>query len=230
MKPSISVIIPAYNEAHTINFTLKQLYSQDFSASFEVILVDGDPQRKTAAAVTDGRVKKIVSERGRAIQMNTGTRVASGDILLFLHADTVLPEHGLTMIQKACMAPKTAGGAFDLGIRSEDALFRLVEFGVRLRYRLTRIPYGDQAIFIRRSVFEGLGGYPEIPLMEDVALIRSLRASGKHLVQIRHKVSTSARRWQKEGILRCTLRNYILIILYHMGVSPFKLAHYYPLT
>jgi rSAM/selenodomain-associated transferase 2 len=227
LKPGISIVIPVYDEAYTINQLLEHLNRQAVTQGFEIVMVDGHPAGTTAAAVSDKRVVIISSEKGRAVQMNRGAEAAKGHILLFLHADTFLPENALSKIADALSIPGNAAGAFDLGIRSCRSVYRIIEFGVRIRYHLTGIPYGDQAIFVKKTVFDRIKGYPEIPIMEDVAFMRSLKASGEQIVRLRCKVSTSARRWQKEGILRCTLRNYMLIMLYHFGVSPLKLAKHY---
>jgi rSAM/selenodomain-associated transferase 2 len=159
--------------------------------------------------------------------MNAGALLAGGEVLLFLHADTELPPDGLTRICSVIRDKGCVGGSFDLGIRSDRLCFRLIESAASLRSRMTRIPYGDQAIFLRRDYFRGLGGFRELPLMEDVDLMRRLRRSGGRIHIIRGKVKTSARRWESEGVLYCTLRNWMLMFLYLLGVSPERLARFY---
>jgi len=159
--------------------------------------------------------------------MNAGAALASGDLLLFLHVDSVLPDNALRLLRSAMRDARIAGGAFELGIASDRALFRITERYVAVRTRLTRIPFGDQAIFLRRAYFDGIGGYSDIPLMEDVDLMIRVRKRGGAITVLPEKVMTSARRWEREGILYCTLRNWMLQILYSIGVSPIRLARWY---
>lgn len=183
--------------------------------------------QNTINVIKDRHVKKVTSSKGRAIQMNTGAKAASGNIFLFLHADTYLPENAHQLIIQALHDKNTAAGAFNLGIRSRKTVFRIIEQMVYFRTRLTGIPYGDQGIFIKREFFETLGGYGNIPIMEDVDLMRRIKTTGKKIATIDEKVFTSARRWEKEGIIYCTLRNWILILLYLFGVPPEKLTTFY---
>jgi rSAM/selenodomain-associated transferase 2 len=159
--------------------------------------------------------------------MNAGAAVAAGEILIFLHADTRLPQRALALIDEALARETTIGGAFDLRIDSRRPIVKVIARIASLRSRLTRIPYGDQAIFIRRDRFDRLGGYPEIPLMEDVALMRGIKRAGKMIVFIPEPVTTSARRWEQEGVLYATLRNWLLLSAYLLGVAPDKLTKYY---
>jgi GT2 family glycosyltransferase len=148
-------------------------------------------------------------------------------VLLFLHADTVLPPAAFERIAEAMRDEGCVGGAFDLRIDSRRTGFRVIEKVASLRSRLTRIPYGDQAIFIRASCFRTLGGFREIPLMEDVDLMRRIKRKGWRIVIFREPVITSARRWEKEGLVFGTLRNWFLMTLYLCGVPPERLARYY---
>jgi rSAM/selenodomain-associated transferase 2 len=172
-------------------------------------------------------VKTALSEKSRARQMNCGAALASGEILLFLHADTLLPRDGLARTKAAMADGRYAAGAFDLGIRTERRIFRITEKYVALRTRLTRVPFGDQAIFVRKNYFDSIGGYKDIPLMEDVELMRRIRKRGDKIFIIPEQVMTSARRWEKEGVLYCTLRNWALQLSYALGVSPERLARWY---
>jgi rSAM/selenodomain-associated transferase 2 len=221
----ISIIIPALDEAGSINNTLEGVFAQ--GGNYEVIVVDGDPGGSTIKAIERGGVKKAVSERGRARQMNAGTAHARGDIFLFLHADTLLPRRALSAVLSAMKDQNVAGGAFCLGIRSGRPVYRAIELGAALRTRLFRIPYGDQAIFLRRRCFEAFGGFKEIPIMEDLDLMRRLKRAGNDIRILPDRVSTSPRRWEKEGVVRSTLRNWALAGLFLMGVSPERLAAYY---
>jgi len=226
MATGLSVIIPVWNEAATINDCLTALVEVAGENDLEIIVVDGHPERTTLPALRRP-VVKLTSPKGRAKQMNTGAAAANGDILLFLHADTMLPDHGIDAVFEVLESPDVVGGAFDLSIDAPGWGFRLIEWTASRRSRITKIPYGDQAIFLRRSVFEDLGGYSEIPLMEDVALMRTLKQKGLPIVFIDRPVSTSARRWKQRGVIRGTLRNWVLISLYLLGVSPERLARHY---
>lgn len=224
---SISVIIPVLNEAGIINETINALTRLPHDARLEIIIVDGGPCRETLNVIQRTDVQKIPGRKGRSCQLNEGARNAAGEILLFLHADTELPLNALNTISSVMKEEKYVGGAFDLGIKSGKPVFRLIETAASLRSRFTRIPYGDQAIFIRKEYFHAAGRFREIPIMEDVELMRRIKKAGDKIYIVPEKVGTSARRWEKEGIVYCTLRNWILITLYSMGVPPEKLAAFY---
>lgn len=225
----ISIIIPVLHEEHNINNLINHLYNQSGVKDLEVIVVDADPQRGTINAIKKRKgVISIVSEKGRGRQMNAGAEIATGDILLFLHADTMLPPGGLKEIAFILQQKRYIGGAFYLGIDSDKTLIRLIALCASLRSQLTRIPFGDQAIFIRRDYFKRIGGYKEIPLMEDVELMRRIRKRGDKIYIIKAKAKTSPRRWEKEGILFTTLRNWSLQFLFFLRVSPKRLSRFYP--
>jgi rSAM/selenodomain-associated transferase 2 len=159
--------------------------------------------------------------------MNTGAAVAHGEILIFLHADTTLPDNALGKISRALQDRNYVGGAFDLRIDSDRLFLKYIATRASLRSRWNRIPYGGQAIFIRKKYFDQIGGDKEIPLMEDIDLMRRIKKDGKQIVIFSDKVITSARRWESEGALYTTLRNQILVRLFYLGVSPHRLAKYY---
>jgi len=159
--------------------------------------------------------------------MNEGAALASGDILLFLHVDTRLPRDALGLIRSAMEDNRHVAGAFDLGIESSQPIFRIIEQAASLRSRVTRIPFGDQGIFIRKEYFMRVGGYREIPVMEDVEIMDRIKKQGGRIYIIPRRVSTDSRRWEQEGIVRCTLRNWMLQIFYFLGISPYKLARFY---
>jgi rSAM/selenodomain-associated transferase 2 len=225
--PSISVIIPVLNEAAAISGLIKHLRALDPGRDMEIVVVDGDPGGSTLSAVREPGIVLANSVRGRAAQMNAGAARAEGDILLFLHADTRLPANAVTNILNAFRDREYVAGCFDLGIESSKWYFRITERYVAWRTRMTRIPFGDQAIFIRREYFERIGGYRDIPIMEDVELMRRIRGRGDVLCIIPDRVRTSARRWEKEGVVFATLRNWMLQFLYFIGVSPERLARFY---
>jgi rSAM/selenodomain-associated transferase 2 len=227
LPPTFSIIIPAYSEARRINGLIGHINRQDSVFEKEIIVVDGNPQKTTLAAVKSFEVIKITAPKGRGSQMNAGAAVANGDILLFLHVDTLLPPAAFSQIAAVFYNKQIIGGAFDLKIASKRPALRLIAKAASLRSRLTRLPYGDQAQFIKRTVFEELDGFPKIPIMEDVALMQRIKKAGQRIAIIDKPVTTSPRRWQKEGVIRATLRNWVLISLYLAGVSPKVLTRYY---
>ncbi|MEO0377920.1 MAG: TIGR04283 family arsenosugar biosynthesis glycosyltransferase [Cyanobacteria bacterium P01_A01_bin.17] len=226
VAPDISVIVPVLHEGVTIASTLEQIAAIAGSIAYEVIVVDGDPQGSTLPYLPQGTLG-IVSKAGRGHQMNAGAECAQGRILLFLHADTRLPSQALQKIVYTIEKTKAVAGAFDFSIDSPRWILGWISRGASLRTRLTRLPYGDQAIFIARTIFNALGGYPDFPILEDVELMRRLKRQRLPIALICDRVSVSARRWEQEGILFCTLRNWILLSLYYLGVSPHYLAKWY---
>jgi rSAM/selenodomain-associated transferase 2 len=223
----ISIILPVLNEADRINAAINHLRALHDAGNTEIIVVDGDPSGSTIRDVSDRGVKTVKSARGRAIQMNHGASLASGSVLLFLHVDTMLPANAVSLVRTALRDPRAQAGAFNLGIASTRPVFRITERYVALRTRLTRVPFGDQAIFIRRSCFDSLGGFREIPIMEDVDLMKRIRKRGERIVVVPAQVRTSARRWEREGILSCTFRNWALQLAFALGVKPERLARWY---
>jgi rSAM/selenodomain-associated transferase 2 len=226
-KPALSIILPVLNEADRINVAVAHLRDQTSDEDLEVIVVDGDAAGSTIRTVVDEKVLKLTASPGRARQMNAGATRAKGDILLFVHADTRLPPNALASVREAVTEKPVVAGAFDLGFDSKRRIFRVTELYVALRTRLTRVPFGDQAIFIRRSYFEEIGGYKDIPLMEDVELMKRIRKRGDSVAIIPHKVRTSPRRYERDGVLYCTCRNMAMQVLYAWGVQPERLAKWY---
>jgi rSAM/selenodomain-associated transferase 2 len=222
-----SFIIPVLNEAAHINSLIGHIKSLNRADECEVIVVDGNPCGDTVKAVIHDGVRCLVSEQGRAIQMNSGASAATGEVLIFLHADTRLPHHAMAFIEQVMKAKDIVGGAFDLRIASDRLSLKIISRVASLRSRLTRIPYGDQAIFIRKDVFNRIGQYPIIPLMEDVALMRNVKKAGGMISIIPEHVLTSPRRWEKEGAFFATMRNWFLISAYLLGVAPDRLQRYY---
>jgi rSAM/selenodomain-associated transferase 2 len=223
----VSVIIPVYREQGIINATIGGVRSRRGGGAAEIIVVDGEAKGETLAVIQDTAVKQILSGKGRGLQLNRGGRSATGQGLLFLHADTVLPPNALDRISEVLGDETCVGGAFDLSIDSPRWGFRVIERVANWRSRLTRVPYGDQAIFIRAAYFKAIGGFQEIPIMEDVDLMRRIKRAGGRIVMLREPVLTSARRWEQEGLIYGTLRNWLLILLYLCGVEPQRLASFY---
>lgn len=219
----ISVIIPVLNEEKTIAATLRALA---VLASQEIIVVDGGSSDCTREICSSFGVKFLTSERGRGRQMNLGARQASGDVLLFLHADTRPPPTALVDIARALGDTRCVGGRFDVDLEGSHPMLKVVGELINLRSRLTWVGTGDQAIFVRRRVFERIGGYPDIPLMEDIALCRALKRVGD-VACLRSRVVTSARRWERDGLWRTILRMWTLKFLYLAGVPPARLKQFY---
>ena len=229
MRCKFSIIIPVLNESSIINDQINRLTSLITKEPYEIIVVDGDPRADTLQALRNKKnMVCLTSPPGRANQMNLGAKNAEGEILIFLHADTELPHNALDRITSIMERGQYIGGAFDLGIKSDKLMLKLIENIASWRSRLTRIPYGDQAIFIKNDYFFNIGGFQDIPLMEDVVLMKRIKKLGGKIFIIPERVFTSPRRWEKEGILYCTIRNWLLLSLFHLGISPNKLAQYYP--
>jgi rSAM/selenodomain-associated transferase 2 len=223
---TISVIIPVLNEASNIENTLTHLLVEK---DIELIVVDGGSKDRTQEIVKNlGLQLFICHESGRAKQMNLGAERATGDILLFLHADTKLPQRFQQSIEAAFQNDRIVAGAFNLHIDSQIFSLRIIEWLVRVRSHLCSLPYGDQAIFIKRDLFMKIGGFANLPIMEDFELIQRLQSFGKIAI-VSESVVTSARRWQKLGVWRTTAINQIVIIGYYLGVSPLKLRNLYRL-
>jgi len=222
-----SIIVPAFHEGENVNDLIDCLNRLESDKNSEIIVVDGAREKDTLGAIHGNHVIKISCEKGRARQMNAGASTARGEILIFLHADTELPVQALKKIQSLMEQRRYVGGAFDLGIKSNKFIFKVIGNLASWRSRLNRIPFGDQAIFIRREYFDRIGGYKEIPIMEDAELMRRIRKSGDKIWIFNDRVLTSPRRWEKEGVVYCTLRNWTLQVLYRLGVSPHKLAFFY---
>jgi rSAM/selenodomain-associated transferase 2 len=194
-KPALSIIVPVLNEEDGIQSFLQHLKDISAGEAVEFIVVDADPAGGTINKIRSGEVVKLLSPRGRGTQMNRGADVAKGNVLLFLHADTFLPKNALVHIKNALTDDTCIGGAFDLGIDSDRILLRLTAWCASMKHRMTRVPYGDQAIFIRSDYFHDVGGYREIPLFEDVELMKRIKKLKKKITIIRHRTITSPINW-----------------------------------
>lgn len=222
-----SVIIPVFHESEIINTLLQKLREHQSRDNLEIIVVDGSDQHDTIDIIHSENVICLQSKKGRARQMNAGAAVARGNVLIFLHADTHVPDNAFSCIKSVLEDTMVVGGAFDLGIRSNRVIFKAIAKIASWRSRITRIPYGDQGIFMRRNYFHALGGYRDVPLMEDVDIMQRIKRRGDKICILPEKVYTAPRRWEREGVLYCTLRNWIVLVLYCFGVSPHKLVRYY---
>ncbi len=221
----VSIIIPTLNEASNIEAALTCL--QPWRArGHEVIVADGGGEDRTADLARPLADRVVAAPRGRAHQMNAGARAARGDVLLFLHADTRLPEDADRLILEGLERSGLAWGRFDIRIDGRLALLRIVAWCMNCRSRLTSVCTGDQSIFVQRDLFTRLGGYPGIELMEDIALSKLLRRYSRPL-RIAHTALTSARRWEARGVLRTVLLMWWLRLRYFLGTSPAHLLRVY---
>lgn len=225
---TFSIIIPVLHEAKTIQILLDSLRHLITDVPFEIIVVDGSPTQDTLQVISDETIKRYSCQAGRARQMNLGAAHASGDILVFLHADTLLPVNALMIIQETLQNQQLVGGAFSLLINSQRFVLRMMAVFSTFRSRLTRAPYGDQAIFLRKSYFDSIGGYQNLPLMEDVELMRRIKKKKDYIIILPIAVVTSDRRWNQEGLLYTTLRDTVIIFLYWCRMPAEKLARFYP--
>lgn len=252
-KTRVSIVMPVLNEAGTLARTLSSL---ELDEGCELIVVDGGSNDGTAEIArrfiseaierfigesagrfigeSANRIKSgltgrvIESQRGRGVQMRIGAEAATGEILLFLHADCIAPPRAIDAIRTTLAGDDTVlAGAFDLAIDSSRTVFRLIEFAANLRSHLTNVPYGDQGLFMRKADYVSIGGFSPIPMMEDVEFALRLRKRGR-VVFLKNRITSSPRRWEEEGIVYTTVRNWTLVFLYTVfGVSPHALKRHY---
>ena len=220
----ISIVIPTLNEADRLSKTLGLLKAQD--PPIDLWVVDGGSQDQTCQIAAEWGVQILHSDRGRADQLNQGAHHATGDILLFLHADTQLPQHFQSEIQAVLAQEGVVAGAFPLAIENAGWGLEWVAWWTNQRSRWLQLPYGDQALFLKRSQFQAIGNFPLLPIMEDFELVRRLRKQGK-IGLAQSPVLTSDRRWRKLGLVRTTLINQLMILGYFAGISPQILATWY---
>jgi rSAM/selenodomain-associated transferase 2 len=223
----LSIIIPVLNEAENLATMLEALQTPK---NIEIIMVDGGSTDHTIdiAKRFEQQVDLhiVKTSAGRAQQMNAGAAIATGDIFLFLHGDCQLPPQFATLIQAALTTPNVIAGAFELRINAPDRGLRWIETAVNWRSRYLQMPYGDQAIFLRATTFQQLGGFPVQPIMEDFEFVQRLRKLGKIAI-VPAPVLVSARRWQKLGIFKTTLINQAIVLAYRLGVPPSRLRQWY---
>jgi rSAM/selenodomain-associated transferase 2/rSAM/selenodomain-associated transferase 1 len=219
----ISIIIPALNEAPSIPKTLSNLKHGD---NLEVIVVDGGSEDNTADLARSLGAKVITTSAGKAVQMNAGASAANGEVIMFLHADTRLPANFEKLILHTVQQNGATAGAFRLKIDSDARGLRLIEKVAYLRSRFLQMPYGDQGIFLTKTIFNEIGGFPDLPIMEDFVLIRRLKRKGKIII-LPQCVLTSPRRWIQMGIFKTWLINQLIIIAYYLGIPPKRLASWY---
>jgi len=216
----ISIIIPSLNEEENIEACLA---STEGSSRVERIVVDGGSGDRTVEIAHSCGARVLSTPRGRGRQMNAGARIASGEFFLFLHADTHLPAGYAETVRAALSLPGIAAGAFEFRLDATSPSLRFIERVANWRSRRLQLPYGDQAIFLRSSLFHAAGGFPETTIMEDYEFIMGLKKFGR-IYTAPYPATTSARRWEKLGVWRATLLNEAVVVAYYLGVSPFGLV------
>jgi rSAM/selenodomain-associated transferase 2 len=236
---TIAVIIPVLNEARCLGQTLSHTIALRFD---DMIVVDGGSTDDTCGIVrscadrmgthlspTTGSMRLLTAPRGRARQMNSGAATSGSDVLLFLHADTLLPSNARQAVLTALSDGTCVGGRFNVRFDSPSLQARIIGGLMNLRSRWSGIATGDQAIFVRRDVFEKIGRFTDIPLMEDIEFTRRLKRAGK-IAALSDEVVTAFRRWEQQGPLRTILLMWTLRFLYWIGVSPHRLQHFYSMV
>ncbi len=231
LKPiKISIIVPVYNEEQLINPLLSHLVSITSQIKSEIIISDGHKEATTLDTIDNRylsthKIKTITAPLNRGNQMNKAAETASGEILLFLHADTLISQTAFENIP--ILLDEKRAGAFRLGIDSKKLRYRIIEKLINIRTKLTKNPYGDQAFFIKRDYFYKMNGFFKFPVMEDIDLMRRIKKDGETILISGHKVITSCRRWEKEGFFKCTFRNWLILVMYYCGEHPDRLIKYY---
>ena len=227
---TIALVIPVFNEQEILARFLNGIFPLKFD---EVIVVDGGSRDRTveiARSLLDksgvGRTQLLTTVQGRAVQMNAGAGQARAEILVFLHADTVLPDHARRLIETAMLDHSCVGGRFDVRFPQDRGWAWIISRMMNLRSRRTGICTGDQTIFVRREIFTRLGGFADIPLMEDLEFTARLKKMG-HIAALPDKVTTSFRRWERHGPFRTVLRMWTLRFLYWIGLNPCRLVKFY---
>ncbi len=220
---SISAIIPTLNEQENIKSLLN--YLRQLDCTLELIVADGGSVDETITE-SEGLSTVVHSARGRGVQMNAGAKIASGDVLWFLHADCQPHPDSIHAIKSALADPDVVGGGFEYALNHPGFRFRLVEFLSNRKNRLLQWLFGDMGIFVRREIFYRMGGYKEIPLMEDMDFSKRLKQHGK-IVILPQRTKTSARRWIEEGYILNSLRSWALQSAWVLGASPYALAKWY---
>jgi len=224
MPLSVAVIIPVLNEAQSLRQYMAQF--EALENEYNIIFCDGGSEDETCTLLQNHDLNYCQSSRGRPLQMNAGASACESDVLVFIHADTIISSSDIELIKKTMQDSSVVGGRFDVRLSGKGFAFRVIEFMINLRSRITGISTGDQCQFVRRSVFEEMGGFPKQTLMEDVEFSKRLKGYGK-IACLKNKVATSSRRWEKHGIVKTVLLMWKLRFLYWLGTPPEKLAEMY---
>jgi rSAM/selenodomain-associated transferase 2 len=218
----IAVVIPARDEADRIQAAIESAREP----GVEIIVADGASRDATRERSLAAGARVVPCEPGRARQLEAGARAADADAIVFLHADTELPRGWAAAVRAALADPGVAGGAFGFRFAERGAALRLVEWGVRLRLALAQLPYGDQALFVRKSVLDAIGGVPQAEIMEDLDLVRALRREGR-LALLPEPAVTSARRYLERGVLRSVAKNTLALAAWALGLDRARVAAWY---
>ncbi len=221
---TVGVVIPALDEADSLAGVLTDL--RKLNVNNDILVVDGGSRDQTAEVARREGARVCIAPKGRGSQLEHGANQVKGEWLLFLHADVRIPAAARTVLDEALQDPGVRAAVWRLAIDAPGIWFRLIEFGARVRDQLGGLPYGDQGLLVSRQVYEAVGGFQPIPIMEDVALVRKLRREVR-LHRLRAPLLVSARRWQREGPVRTWLRNIVLVSAYLAGMSPERLARWY---
>lgn len=221
MRPALCIVVPVLDEAASLRARLKALDALRRRGA-RVVVVDGGSDDDTLAIAREHADLALLAPRGRASQMNAGAAACPADVLLFLHADTVLPDNADALVRRATLGP-FAWGRFDVRIDSPRVALRMVSAMMNLRSRWTGIATGDQALFVRHDLFRQIGGFPDLPLMEDIAMSRALKRHGPPAC-LKDRVTTSARRWERHGVWRTIVLMWRLRAAYFLGADPRQLA------
>ena len=220
----LAVVIPVFNEASHLPALLDDL--ERLETPKEIIVVDGGSSDATVEVAGERGAHVLSAPRGRSLQMNAGARTTDATWLCFLHADVRMGERARRALERVVGDPDVEVAVWSLTIAADGLWPRVMEFGAYLRDRLGGLPYGDQGLLVRRALFTAVGGFPEIPIMEDVAIVRSLR-SRTPIHRLPAALSVSPRRWEREGPYRAWVRNAVLVTAFLIGVAPERLARWY---
>jgi rSAM/selenodomain-associated transferase 2 len=223
MRPSIGVVVPVWNESAVLAACVHNCAR---SGADDVVFVDGGSTDGSQELLRESGMRWIQARRGRASQMNAGAGVVEGDIILFLHADTDVCSSHIESVRRVMADPNYVGGRFDLRLKGDHPGLAVVAALINLRSRLSRISTGDQAMFVRRSAFEDMGGFADMPLMEDVEFCRRLRHRGR-IACLRDRITASGRRWERHGLLRTVVLMAWLRLRFWLGADPAALARLY---
>lgn len=224
MWPRLSIVIPTLDEEHVLPPLLDDVAR--LAVSHEVIVADGGSGDRTREVAAELGARVIASPLGRGSQLAAGARAARGDVLCFLHADARMNERARGALEHHAARASGHAAVFRLSIDASSLAFRAIERGTMLRTRVLGLPYGDQGLIVHRTDYEAAGGFPDVPLMEDVAIVRALGRSAR-ITLLDASLRVSARRWQRDGVWRGTLRNWLLLGAYLLGVTPRRLASWY---
>ena len=220
---TISIIIPVRNEEDAIGPCLDSL--ADYS-DLEILVVDGGSSDQTIHEIKKRGHRPVSSAPGRGRQQHTGAKAASGDFFLFLHCDTRLPHNFTTHVRKILKQEEVAAGAFQLTINAQGLGYRIIEYSANLRSRRLKLPYGDQALFMKKETYFAANGFPDQAILEELDFLSRLKNLGRIVIAPDY-ATTSARRWQQHGIMKTTIVNQLMLAGWVMGISPERLARWY---